>query len=143
MYCTVIAPFTLRARNTMFRHITVQQRQTHCYWDSYREVDPHNTEQTSPVPLSHWELNCRNNPALVPSGGDCILSHHPSCYIWIFPPCSSNSGPRINRVQRHIVNMGRGTAVGLCHPSREKRPCSKHESTQRQKALSSAHIQFP
>lgn len=29
------------------------------------------------------------------------LSPSLPCFIWIFPPCSSNSGPRINRVPRH------------------------------------------
>jgi len=85
-YCTVITAFSLRARGTLFRGVTVQQRQTQCYWDSYREADPRIGERANATPLSHRETYGRNNPALVPSGGDCILSHHPSPAVSGFFP---------------------------------------------------------
>lgn len=121
----------------MFRDITVQQRQTRCYWDNYREADPRIREQTNPACLSHQELYCKNNPALVPTGGDCILSHHPSpLTAGFFPPCSRNSSPRIDRVLRDTCLEHQAEVQPLGYailPEKEGSP-SKHRSTRRSKA---------
>lgn len=111
----------------MFRDITVQQCQTRCYWDNYREADPRTREQTNPACLSHQELCCKNNPALVPTGGNCILPHHPSpVTAGFFPPCSSNSSPRINRVLRDTCLKHWAEVQQLGYAFRRRRIPSKH-----------------
>lgn len=71
------------------------------------------------------------------------LSPSLPCYIWIFPPCSSNSSPRINRVPRDMFlkhcYYGLRYSSWLMPSFQEKKgPPSKHKSTQRYKALSSS-----
>ena len=96
-YCAIITAFTLWARDTAFRDITVQQRQTRCYWDSYRGRPTHQKDKPSAFESLGAVLQEQS------SSGSQWRRLHPllpslPCYIWIFPPCSSNSSPRINRV---------------------------------------------
>lgn len=75
------------------------------------------------------------------------LSPSLPCYSWIFPPCSSNSSPRTNRVLRDTCLEHQAEVQQLGYailPGKEGYP-SKHGSTRRSKAHPSpvpAHIQF-
>lgn len=64
--------------------------------------------------------------------------HSPSlpCYSWIFPPCSRNSSPRIDRVLRDTCLEHQAEVQPLGYailPEKEGSP-SKHRSTRRSKA---------
>lgn len=47
----------------------MEQCQTQCYWDSYREADPGIREHTNLPAFESPELCRRNNPALLPVEG--------------------------------------------------------------------------
>lgn len=125
----------------MFRDITVQQRQTRCYWDNYREADPRIREQTNPACLSHQELYCKNNPALVPTGGDCILSHHPFPVIAGFSPLAAATAVQesIEYSETCLKHWAEVQQLGYTIPQEKKGFPSKHRSTWRFKAHPSPH----
>lgn len=96
---------------------------------------PTHQRADKPSAFESPEPCCRNDPAPVPSGRDCILPRHPFPVISGFfllaagAAVQESIGHPATRSENAAIR-GWGAAAGLCHPSRQRESPSEHERTQ-------------
>lgn len=149
-YCTVITAFTLWARDSVQRHNSSAAPDTMLLGQLQRGRPTH---QRADKPSAF------ESPGAVlqeqSSFGSQWRRLHPlspsvPCYIWIFPPCSSNSGPRINVakdtvLKHHYYGLRYSTWVMLSFKRKRDPPPNTNQPRDIRLCLPPvmAHIQFP